>query len=44
MNFFLYVDTNSHTVKFDQNIFGWAWSKMDVTSLVTDRENRFFKY
>ena len=30
---FLYVDTNSHKLKVDQNIFGWAWSKMGIASL-----------
>ena len=32
---FLHVDTNSHKLKVDQNIFGWAWSEMSVSSLVT---------
>ena len=32
---FLHVDTNSHKLKVDQNIFGWAWSEMGVSSLVT---------
>ena len=31
---FLHVDTNSHKLKVDQNIFGWAWSEMSVSSLV----------
>ena len=29
------VHTNSHRVKVDQKMFGWAWSKMGLTSLVT---------
>ena len=32
---FLHVDTNSHKLKVDQKIFGWAWSEAGVTSLVT---------
>ena len=32
---FLHVDTNSHKLKVHQNIFGWAWSEMSVSSLVT---------
>ena len=24
---FLYVDTDSHKLKADQKLFGWAWSK-----------------
>ena len=32
---FLHVDTNSHKLNVDQNNFGWAWSKMDVASLIT---------
>ena len=32
---FLHVDTNSHKLKVDQNIFGWSWSEMGVSSLVT---------
>ena len=31
---FLHVDTNSHKSKVYQNFFGWAWSKMGMTSLV----------
>ena len=31
---FLHVDTDSEKLKADQNCFGWAKSKMDVTSLV----------
>ena len=30
---FLHVDTNSHKVKVDQKIWGWAWSEMGVASL-----------
>ena len=33
---FLYVDTNSHKLKVDQKIFGWAWSEMGVASLLQD--------
>ena len=36
---FLYVNTNSRQLKIDQKIFGWAWSEMGVTSLVTGLEN-----
>ena len=32
---FLIDDTNSHKLKFDQKILGWAWLEMGVTSLVT---------
>ena len=32
---FLHVDTNSYKLKVDQKIWGWAWSGMGVTSLVT---------
>ena len=32
---FLHVGTNSCKLKVAQNIFGWAWSKMGVASLVT---------
>ena len=32
---FLHVDTNSHKLKVDQKMFGWAWSEMGVASLVT---------
>ena len=32
---FLHVDTNLHKLKVDQKLFGWAWSKMGVVSLVT---------
>ena len=32
---FLHVDTNLHKLEVDQNILGWAWSKMSVASLVT---------
>ena len=32
---YLLVDTNSHKLKADQNILGWAWSEMGVASLVT---------
>ena len=31
---FLHVDTNSHKLKIDQNIFGWTWSEMGVVWLV----------
>ena len=31
---FLHVDTNSHKLKNDQKIIGWAWSKMGLASLV----------
>ena len=31
---FLHDDANSHELKVDQKIFGWAWSKMGVTSMV----------
>ena len=33
---FLHVDTNSHKLKFDQKILGWAWSEIGVASLVTE--------
>ena len=29
---FLHVDANSWKLKVDLKIFGWAWSKMDMTS------------
>ena len=32
---FLHVDANSHKLKVDQKIFGWALSEMGVTTLVT---------
>ena len=32
---FLHVDTNSHTLKVDQNICRRAWSKMGAASLGT---------
>ena len=33
---FFHVGKNSHELKVDQNICGWAWSKMSVkNSLVT---------
>ena len=32
---FLHVDTNSHKLKVDQKIWGWAWSEMGMASLVT---------
>ena len=32
---FLHVDTDLQILKADQIFFGWAWSKMDVASLVT---------
>ena len=32
---FLHVDTNSHKLKVDQKMFGWAWSEMGAASLVT---------
>ena len=32
---FLHVDTDLQILKADQMFFGWAWSKMDVASLVT---------
>ena len=34
---FLQVDTNSHKLKVDQKMFGWAWSKIVVASLVMGR-------
>ena len=33
--YFLHVDTNSHKLKVDQKIWGWAWSEIGVASLVT---------
>ena len=36
---FLHVNTNSRQLKIDQKIFGWAWSEMGLTSLVTGLEN-----
>ena len=33
---FLYVYTNSHKLKVDQKIWGWALSEMGVASLVTE--------
>ena len=32
---FLHVDANSHKLKVDHKIFGWTWSEMGVTRLVT---------
>ena len=32
---FLHVDKNSHKLKVDQKIWGWAWSEIGVASLVT---------
>ena len=34
-SFFLDVDTNSQKLKFDQNLFGWVWSKMVSANLVS---------
>ena len=34
INDFLHVDTRSHKLKVDQNIFGWTWWKMGMVSLV----------
>ena len=31
---FLHVHTNSHKLKVDPKMFGWAWSKMGVANLV----------
>ena len=31
---FLHIVTNSHILKVDQNILGWAWSEMGVASPV----------
>ena len=31
----LHVDTNSHKLKVDKNVFGWEESEMGVASLVT---------
>ena len=36
---FLHVDTDSQKLKADQNFFGWAYSKMDVASLVIGLQN-----
>ena len=33
---FLHIDTNSHKLKFDQNVFGGQGQKMGVASLVTE--------
>ena len=33
---FLHFDTNSHKPKFNKKCFEWAWSEMDVTSLVME--------
>ena len=33
-NEFLHVDTDSQKLKADQKVFWWAWSKMDVFSVV----------
>ena len=32
---FLHADTNSHKLKGDWKFSGWAWSKIDVVSVVT---------
>ena len=32
---FLHVDSNSHKLKYDENIHGLSWSEMSVASLVT---------
>ena len=31
---FLHVDTDSQKLKSDEKFIDWAWSKMDVASLV----------
>ena len=31
----LHADTDSQKLKADQNLTGWAWSKMGVARLVT---------
>ena len=33
---FLHVSTNLLKLKVEQKVFGWAWSKMGVVSLVTE--------
>ena len=36
---FLLVDIDSQKPKVDQKMFGWAWSKMGVASLVMELQN-----
>ena len=36
---FLHVDTNSYKLKVDQKLFGWAWLKLGVASLVAELQN-----
>ena len=36
---FQLVDTNSHKLKVDQNVYCWAWSEMGVASLVSALQN-----
>ena len=38
-NCFFHAGTNSHKLKGDWNILGWAWSNMDVSSLMMGLEN-----
>ena len=31
----MHVDTDAQKLNADQKMFGWAWSKMGVASLIT---------